>query len=122
VRAFVAIACAVLSLSESACVIGPTGGSTGDDGTVSDTSTRTLGDQCQDVVNAFCQRLPGCAINLSYSDCMSNFLPECCEGSACSQLSTVSESTVDACEQTLETEDCSIVNDPADNDPVACLQ
>jgi hypothetical protein len=121
VRAFVAIACAVLAMSESACTIGPAGGSTGDDGTVTDTSARTVGDQCGDVVTVFCERLPGCAINLSFSDCSSNFLPLCCEGTACNQISTVSESTVDSCEQTLETEDCSIVNDP-DNNPSSCLQ
>jgi hypothetical protein len=121
VRAFVAIACAVLSMTESACTIGPAGGTTGDDGTVTDTSTRTVGDQCEDVVDTFCDRLPGCAISLSFSDCSSNFLPQCCEGSACEKLSTISESVVDACKQTLETEDCSVVND-LNNDPVACLQ
>jgi hypothetical protein len=119
VKGAVAIVCAVLAMSESACTIGPAGSTSDDSGSTG--SSMTIGEQCDDVINAFCERLPGCGITLSIADCIANFMPQCCEGSACSQLSTVSESTVQACQQILATEDCSVVNDDTQN-PLSCLQ
>jgi hypothetical protein len=106
-------------MSETACTIGPADPT--DTGTVVATSsTRTIGEQCDDVLTTFCARLPGCAIDVSIQDCLGNFEPLCCEGSTCSELSTVSESTVDSCKEDIDTEDCSVVNDDTQN-PAACL-
>ncbi len=56
---------------------------------------------------------------VNLAQCIMNYMPICCTGSACTAPSTVSEATVTACEQMYDTLDCNgIVNV---SDPTACL-
>lgn len=119
-RGLPAIVCAALLLGGAACTIGP---ATGDGGTTSTgtttTAARTLGDQCESVLTAFCQKAGTCAVLASLSDCISGNMALCCVGSACDATSTVSEDTVTECEQTIMAEDCNdVVNT---TNPTSCL-
>ena len=113
-----AILHAAVLVSLAACSIGP---ATDDGGTPPSTSTtpRTLGDQCQSVLSVFCQKAGSCAILANLSDCINGNLPLCCVGTACDATSTISESTVTACEQMIMAEDCNVVAN--ETNPTSCL-
>jgi hypothetical protein len=114
----VAIVYAALPWSLAACTIGPTATDGGTGGTTP-TPTRSFGDQCTSVISEFCQQGPRCAVTVNLAQCIMNYMPICCTGSACTALSTVSEATVTACEQMYDGLDCNgIVNV---SDPTACL-
>ena len=117
-RVVVAILCAVLPWT-AACSIGPTD-SGSDQGTgASAAAARTVGDQCDDVITEFCEQGARCAIQLQIQDCVDNYLPLCCTGTACNVPSTVSESTVSACKTNFDTEDCNLIVNTSD--PGSCL-
>jgi hypothetical protein len=117
VKLAVAIVCAALPWSLAACTIGPTDTDGGTGGGA--TPTRSLGDQCTSVISEFCQQGPRCAVTVNLAQCIMNFMPLCCSGTACTTLSTVTESTVTACEQMYDTLDCNgIVNI---TNPTVCL-
>jgi hypothetical protein len=118
VKHAVAIVCAALASSLAACTIGPTDGDGGTSGGTTG-STRSLGDQCTDVVSEFCQQGARCGYQTVLSTCIADFMPLCCTGSACTATSTVSESTVTSCKQMFDVLDCNgIVNV---SNPGACL-
>lgn len=113
-----AIACAALLLCASACTIGPATGDGGAGGTTT-TPPRPLGDQCQSVLSAFCQKEASCAIPVDLGTCISSDMSLCCVGSACNATSTVSEASVTDCEAMIMAEDCNLVVNTTD--PTACL-
>ncbi len=118
-RPLPAIVCGALLLGEWACTIGPATGDGGTTGTSTTTTARTLGDQCESVLSAFCQKAGTCAVLTSLSDCISGNMALCCVGTACDATSTVSETTVTDCEQTIMAEDCNdVVNT---TNPTSCL-
>ena len=84
-----------------------------------DAPTRTLGDQCNDVLSEYCKQLARCAISVTLAQCISNDVPLCCAGSACTTSSTVSEATVASCEQRFDALDCTAIVNTAN--PAACL-
>jgi len=101
------------------CSIGPAASDSSGGGSATG-STRTLGEQCEDVVNAYCQTALGrCAIASTFGDCTDTEMGSCCSGSACDAQSTVSEATVTACEQTIDNEDCYLITQDT---PGSCLQ
>ena len=111
---------AALLLGTWACTIGPAAGDGGTGGTTTTTTTpRSLGDQCQSVLAAFCQKAASCAIAVDFTQCMSGNMSMCCVGSACNATSTVSEASVTACEDMIMTEDCNLVVNTGN--PTACL-
>ena len=116
-RSALAIVCAALLAGEAACTIGPV---TGDGGATStSTPARTRGDQCESVLSAFCQKAASCAISVDQTECVSGNLIMCCVGTGCDVVSTISEETVTACEQTIMAEDCNdVVNTTT---PTSCL-
>ena len=120
-RGLPAIVCAALLLCESACTIGP---ATGDGGTGGSSSTppRPLGDQCESVLTAFCQKAASCGMQVDLGQCISGNQALCCTGSACNATSTISEETVSACEQSIANEDCYTLTQMIQSSaPTACL-
>jgi hypothetical protein len=117
VRASPAIVCAALLVGLAACTIGPTG----DDGGTSTSTTpaRTRGDQCLSVLSAFCQKAASCAIAVDQTECTQGNLSLCCVGTACNATSTISETTVTECSQTIMVEDCNVVQNTTN--PTSCL-
>jgi hypothetical protein len=109
---------AALLLCASACTIGPAGGDGGTGGTTP-TPPRPLGDQCESVLSAFCQKEASCAIPVDLATCISGDKSLCCVGSACNATSTVSEASVTACEEMIMAEDCNLVVNTSN--PTACL-
>ena len=116
-RMAVAIVCAALPLSEAACTLGPTDADGGAD--ASTTPARALGDQCQDVISEFCQQGPRCALSVGLAQCVSNYLPLCCMGSKCTAASTIRESAVTSCKQTIDALDCNVIVNTSN--PAICL-
>jgi hypothetical protein len=117
--ALAALVHGLVCVGGAACTIQP---ATGDGSGGSSTgSTRTLGDQCEDVVNAWCySALNRCAaLAEPYTDCTASQMALCCSSTACDARSTISESTVTACVQTIQTEDCYLITQ---NSPGSCLQ
>jgi hypothetical protein len=111
---------AALLLYASACTIGPAGSDGGAGGSTTTTPPRSLGDQCQSVLSAFCQKEESCAIPVdNLAQCISGDMSLCCVGSACNATSTVSEASVTACEEMIMAEDCYPVS--ITMDPTACL-
>ena len=110
--------CAALLVGASACTIGPAGGDGGTGGSTA--PPRSVGDQCQSVLSAFCQKAASCAILTDLSECMTGNMSLCCVGSACNATSTVSEASVTACEQMIMAEDCNLVVNTTE--PTACLK
>jgi hypothetical protein len=103
-----------------ACTLGP---ATGADGGTTGTpvAPRSVGDQCQDVLSAYCQRAASCALPVAgLMDCINNTLPLCCTGSQCDQTSQISEAAVTDCEQAFAAELCNDV--AATTNPAMCLQ
>jgi hypothetical protein len=115
--------CAALLLSSPACTVGPAAGDGGTGGGPSTGPARSVSDQCQSVLSAFCQKVANCQIAaVDLSECISGNLALCCIGSACNATSTVSESTVTECEQTITAEDCNLVQETIQTmNPTACL-
>jgi hypothetical protein len=119
VRSTPAIVSVALLVGAAACTIGPAGGDGGTGGSATNTSARTVGDQCESVLSAFCQKAGSCAVLTNLSDCISGNMALCCVGTACDATSTVSEATVTECEQTISVEDCNDVVNTIN--PTSCL-
>jgi hypothetical protein len=116
----VAIACAALLVSQTACTIGPASGDGGTTTTTTTTTTaRSLGDQCESVLSVFCQQAASCALLADLNECITGNEPMCCIGSACTATSTVSEDDVTSCEQMIMAEQCYAIS--ITMDPTACL-
>jgi len=77
----------------------------------SDAGSETVGDQCTTIVTDFCAQVtercfvPGATL----ADCLSNDMPMCCTGTACSARSTSSSAAVTACTNAIDAEDCNSV-------------
>ena len=116
-RAPSAIVYAALLAGLPACTLDPTGGDGGS--ATSTTGARTRGDQCMSVLSAFCQKAASCAIAVDQTECTQGNLSLCCVGTACDAPSTISETTVSECSQTIMAEDCNdVVNT---TNPTSCL-
>jgi hypothetical protein len=80
------------------------------DAGASDAGPQTVGDQCNLIAAAFCNRLiSGCGVADTLSDCIANEVVSCCTGSMCNAISKSSQSALDACNSAIAFEDCNSV-------------
>jgi hypothetical protein len=115
----------LLALLFAACTIGPQNGS---DAGASDANaaTGTIGDQCGRISGAFCNRLPGCAIAGSYTDCVASLKGPCCDQAGkCTAAAITPDVTVQTCVDAIGQEDCNLVANtkfPAECSGIPALQ
>jgi hypothetical protein len=107
----------------AACTITPASDDGGVGGGATCAATRTLGDQCTDLLTELCQKEASCAISVgTLKDCIDGEMPSCCSGSACNAISTTNECMVGTCKQSIDAADCSVIVGVHSVTPAACLQ
>ena len=116
-RALACAAFALVTAAQAACTLDTV--STDDGGGAPSGPARTVGDQCLDVLNTFCQREAACAIPVD-GTCAMNAESVCCSGTACNATSMVPETRVSACKTSVMNLDCNTVVNTTD--PTTCIK
>ena len=81
---------------------------TPDDAGTTDAGSETVGEQCVEIGTEYCIQYINRCYPMALTDCTSNFQAQCCVGSACNKIATVSSSVVDSCKSELDGEDCNL--------------